>query len=350
MTAGQDPAPHVPGTPTLDDVAREAGVSRSTASRAINGGYKVSPEAQVAVDEVVARLGYTPNRAARSLVTRRTDSIALVVPEPDTLVLTDPFLTGVLRGVNDGIAGTDLQLVLLLNRADEVPGRIARYLGSGHVDGAIVASHHERDRLEAALTAARLPAVFVGRPFGDTTHHYVDVDNLAGARLATERLVAGGRKRIGTVCGPQDMSAGIDRLRGWRETLAAAGLPHDAVVESDFTAVGGYKAAERLLDAYPGTGREPGLDGIFAASDLIAEGVLRALHDRGLRVPEQVAVVGFDDLGVAQHTSPRLTTIHNPVVQTTMAATATLLGLLAGAPVPSESQIFQPYLVEGETA
>ena len=340
-----------PGAPaTLDDVAREAGVSRSTASRAINGGDNVSPEAQAAVDEAVRRLGYTPNRAARSLVTRRTDSIALVVPEPDTLVLTDPFLTGVLRGVNDGIAGTDLQLVLLLNRADEVPGRIARYLGSGHVDGAIIASHHERDRLEEAVAQAHLPTVFVGRPFGDSPHHYVDVDNLAGARLATERLVAAGRRRIATVCGPQDMSAGIDRLRGWRETLVAAGLPHDAVAESDFTAVGGAKAAEQLLDANPGSDGAPGIDAIFAASDLIAEGVLRTLHDRVLRVPDDVALVGFDDLGVAQHTAPRLTTIHNPVVQTTMAATASLLGLLAGAPVPSQPQIFQPYLVEGETA
>lgn len=337
-------------SPTLDDVAREAGVSRSTASRAINGGDKVSPEAQAAVDDAVRRLGYTPNRAARSLVTRRTDSIALVVPEPDTLVLTDPFLTGVLRGVNDGIAGTDLQLVLLLNRPHELPGRIARYLASGHVDGAIIASHHERDRLEEAVTRAHLPAVFVGRPFGDTVHHYVDVDNLAGARLATERLVTAGRRRIATICGPQDMSAGIDRLRGWRDTLAAAGLPHDAVAPSDFTAAGGAAAAERLLDAHPGSDRRPGIDAIFAASDLIAEGVLRTLHDRGLRVPQDVAVVGFDDLGVAQHTAPRLTTVHNPVVRTTMAATATLLGLLAGAPVPSDSQIFQPYLVEGESA
>ncbi|WP_425956264.1 LacI family DNA-binding transcriptional regulator [Xylanimonas sp. McL0601] len=332
------------GPPTLDDVAREANVSRSTASRAINGGERVSPEAQAAVDDAVARLGYTPNRAARSLVTRRTDSIALVVPEPDTLVLTDPFLTGVLRGVTDGIAGTDLQLVLLLNRADEAPGRIARYLGSGHVDGAIVASHHRRDQLEAALTHAQLPGVFVGRPFGDATHHYVDVDNIAGARMATQRLVGRGCHRIATITGPLDMSAGIDRFQAWRDTLGEAGLPADAYVEGDFTAVGAAAAAGRLLDAHPD------VDAIFAASDLMAEGVLRTLSSRGRRVPDDVAVVGFDDLGVAQHTTPRLTTIHNPVIQTTMAATATLLGLLAGAPVPTAPQIFQPYLVEGESA
>ncbi len=333
------------GPPTLDDVAREARVSRSTASRAINGADRVSPEAQAAVEAAVARLGFTPNRAARSLVTRRTDSIALVVPEPDTLMLTDPFLTGVLRGVTDGIAGTDLQLVLLLSRTGEAPGRIARYLGSGHVDGAIIASAHERDQLEAALTRSHLPAVFVGRPFGDASgHHYVDVDNVAGSRLATQRLVDRGCRHIGTVTGPQDMSAGIDRLRGWRETLRAAELPTDAIAHSDFTGTGGATAAAALLDQHPD------IDGIFAASDLLAEGVLRTLRSRGRRVPEDVAVVGFDDLGVAQHTTPRLTTVHNPVVATTKAATAALLGLLSGAPIPAAPQIFPPYLVEGESA
>ncbi|GAB2454109.1 LacI family DNA-binding transcriptional regulator [Xylanimonas ulmi] len=330
--------------PTLDDVAREASVSRSTASRAINGGERVSPEAQAAVDDAVARLGYSPNRAARSLVTRRTDSIALVVPEPDTLVLTDPFLTGVIRGVSDGLVGADLQLVLLLNRVDEGPGRLARYLASGHVDGAIVASHHRRDQLESALARAQLPAVFVGRPFGDATHHYVDVDNVAGARLATQRLIDSGRRRIGTITGPLDMPAGIDRLQGWRDTLREHGLRDDAVVECDFTASGGAAAASRLLDAHPD------LDGIFAASDLMAEGVLRTLHSRGARVPDDVALVGFDDLGIAQHTSPRLTTVHNPVIRTTMAATAALLALLAGAPVPTTPQIFTPTLIEGESA
>jgi DNA-binding LacI/PurR family transcriptional regulator len=154
--------------PTLDEVAQTAGVSRSTASRAINGGLRVSPEAQAAVDAAVAQLGYTPNRAARSLVTRRTDSIALVVPEPDERILTDPFLAGTMRGVSAALGGTDLQLVLLFARPDEQPGRIVRYLSSGHVDGAIVASHHRDDELEEALLAARLPAVFVGRPFRPT--------------------------------------------------------------------------------------------------------------------------------------------------------------------------------------
>jgi DNA-binding LacI/PurR family transcriptional regulator len=330
--------------PTLDDVAREANVSRSTASRAINGGDRVSPAAREAVAAAVLRLRYSPNRAARSLVTRRTDSIALVVPEPDTLVLTDPFLIGVLRGVTDGLTGTDLQLVLLLSRVDEAPGRIARYLSSGHVDGAIIASHHRGDRLEPLLAEARLPAVFVGRPFGDGVHHYVDVDNAAGARLATQRLVDRGCRRIATVAGPQDMSAGIDRLTGWRATLAEAGLRTDAVAHGDFRAAGGADATARLLAEHPD------VDGIFVASDIMAEGALRTLHAAGRRVPEDVAVVGFDGLGIAERTTPRLTTVHNPVLRTTVTATAVLLDLLAGNPVSAEPRIFAPTLVEGASA
>ncbi|WP_125774551.1 LacI family DNA-binding transcriptional regulator [Antribacter gilvus] len=331
------------GPPTLDDVAQAAGVSRSTASRAINGGLRVSPEAQAAVDDAVARLGYAPNRAARSLVTRRTDSIGLVVPEPDARILTDPFLAGTLRGVSDGLAGTELQLVLLLSRPGELPGQMARYLRSGHVDGVIVTSHHRDDRLEPELGRGSLPAVFVGRPFIETGLHYVDVDNVEGGRIATRRLISRGRKRIATITGPLDMTAGVDRSRGWHEELQKAGLPDDALVEGDFTAVGGAAAAERLLDAHPD------LDSIFVASDLMAEGVLKVLSARGRSVPGDVAVVGFDDLGVAAAMTPRLTTVTNPVVQMVEAATGTLLDLLAGKRVPEAPQVFTPHLVEGES-
>ncbi len=334
----------VHGAPTLDDVARTAGVSRSTASRAINGGERVSPEAQAAVDDAVARLGYSPNRAARSLVTRRTDSIALVVPEPDARILTDPFLAGVLRGVSEGLTGTELQLVLLLSRPDERPGHIARYLRSGHVDGAIVASHHRDDRLEPELSRSNLPAVFVGRPFSPEGLHYVDVDNVGGGRTATHRLVERGCRRIATITGPLDMTATLDRLEGWRSELAEAGLPGDVVAHGDFTVAGGAAAMEQILDEHPD------VDGLFAASDLMATGALEVLRARGRSVPDDVKVVGFDALGAADRTTPRLTTVEQPLVQMVSAATSTLLDLLAGTPVPDEPRILPPRLVEGETA
>ncbi|MFD6136738.1 LacI family DNA-binding transcriptional regulator [Isoptericola sp. NPDC056618] len=330
-------------SPTLDDVARAAGVSRSTASRAINGGDRVSPEAQTAVDDAVARLGYAPNRAARSLVTRRTDSIALVVPEPDARILTDPFLAGVLRGVSEGLTGTELQLVLLLARAGEPPGHIARYLRSGHVDGVIVASHHKEDQLESELMRSHLPSVFVGRPFDTESLHFVDVDNASGGRTATQRLVDRGCTRVATITGPLDMTAAVDRHEAWLHTLEDAGLPAVAVENGDFTVAGGAAAMERIL------ARHPDVDGVFAASDLMATGALQVLRETGRSVPDDVAIVGFDALG-AERTTPRLTTVLQPVVEMVTAATATLLDVLGGADVPAEPQIFVPRLVEGESA
>ena len=274
--------------PTLEDVAREAGVSRSTASRAINGGLRVSPEARIAVEEAVARLGYTPNRAARSLVTRRTDSIALVVPEPGTRVLTDPFLAGLLRGTTSAIAHTDLQLVILLNEKGGAPTRIAQYLAGGHVDGAVIASHHERHLLEDAVSRADLPAVFVGRPFGTTPRHYVDLDNVAGGRLAARRLVDRGCRRIGTITGPLDLSAGLDRLRGWREVLEEAGLPADAVVEGDFGAESGAAGAERLLGTpadVGGVGQHRG-DVLDARGEALLDGQVHAPSKPGYQFRE----------------------------------------------------------------
>jgi DNA-binding LacI/PurR family transcriptional regulator len=334
----------VHGAPTLDDVARTAGVSRSTASRAINGGERVSPEAQAAVDDAVARLGYAPNRAARSLVTRRTDSIALVVPEPDARILTDPFLAGVLRGVSKGLEGTELQLVLLLSRPGERPGHIARYLRSGHVDGAIVASHHRDDRLEPELSRSPLPAVFVGRPFDAHGLHYVDVDNVEGGRIATRRLVERGCRRVATITGPLDMTAAIDRFEGWRTELGAAGLRSDAVAHGDFTVAGGAAAMEQLLDTHPE------IDGLFAASDLMATGALEVLRARGRSVPDDVKVVGFDALGVAERTTPRLTTVEQPLVQMVSVATSTLLDMVAGTRTSDAPTILSPRLVEGASA
>ena len=150
----------IPHAPTLEEVAKQAGVSRSTASRAINGGLKVSPSAQTAVDEAIARLGYTPNRAARSLVTRRTDSVALVVPEPDERVLTDPYFAGTLQGISAALEPTNIQLVLLIARRGEGSQRTAHYLLNRHVDGAIVVSHHRDDALNQVLVDSHLPVSY----------------------------------------------------------------------------------------------------------------------------------------------------------------------------------------------
>lgn len=309
--------------PTLDEVAAAAGVSRSTASRAINGGLRVSPEAQSAVDAAAAQLGYIPNRAARSLVTRRTDSIALVIPEPDERILSDPFIGATLRGVSAALTPSSKQLVLLIARPGESGGRISQYLRSGHVDGAVIVSHHREDGLEEAVLSAHIPAVFVGRPFrAENILHYTDVDNVAGGRIATEHLIELGRRRIAHISGPGDMTAGIDRTRGWREAVKAAGLPEHLLAHGDFTAASAQKATKELLN------QDPSIDAVFVASDLMALGVLTALKDQGRSVPSDVAVIGFDDLGGAADASPALSTVRNPVVEMASSAVGKLLSLL----------------------
>jgi DNA-binding LacI/PurR family transcriptional regulator len=313
--------------PTLEDVAARAGVSRSTASRAINGGLRVSPDAQAAVDAAVVELGYTPNRAARSLVTRRTDAVALVVPEPDQLVLNDPYFAATLQGLSAALEPTDIQLVLLIARRGGDDGRTARYLRHRNVDGAVVVSHHRDDAIGPLLAETGLPCVFVGRPFsGADGLPYVDVDNREGARTATEHLLAAGCRRIGTVAGPHDMAAGLDRLEGWKDALRAVGLPPVATQHGDFTAAGGAEATERLLREHPD------LDGLVVASDLMATGAVRVLQRHGRSVPDDVRVVGFDDLGVAEAAEPALTTVASPVVEMSRVAGELLLCEIGALP------------------
>jgi DNA-binding LacI/PurR family transcriptional regulator len=319
--------------PTLEQVAELAGVSRSTASRAVNGGPRVSSEAQASVTAAVAALGYIPNRAARSLVTRRTSSIALVVPEPDERVLSDPFFASTIHGLNASLRDTDLQLVLVMARPEDIATRTLRYLRGGHADGAVVVSHHRDDILADELRRSGVPTVYVGRPFvGGDRVHYVDVDNAGGGRLATEHLLGIGRRRIATIAGPQDMSAGLDRLAGWSAALGDAGLADDAVELGDFTTAGGARAAAALLDRFPD------LDGHQV-------GALTVLAEAGRRVPEDVAVVGYDNLGSATTTSPTLTTIVNPVVAMARTAGEMLIALLAGTKVDRAPVIFAPELV-----
>lgn len=334
------------GAPTLEDVATAAGVSRSTASRAINGEAKVSPRARAAVEAAVLRLGFTPNRAARTLVTHRTNAVALVVPEPDERIVADPFFAAAIQGLSQALADTDLQLVLLMAGMGGSPERTVHYLRNGHVDGAVVVSHHQADDIERALVDSRLPSVFVGRPWNLPDRlSYVDTDNRRGGQLATEHLIARGGRRIGTVAGPADMTSAQDRLAGWRTALARAGLPGGAVEHGDFTTAGGAAAMQRLIAA------RPDLDAVFVASDLMAAGALAVLRAANRSVPGDIAVVGYDDSAVAAVTDPPLTTVVNPVAAMARTAGIILLQRLAGTePVDHAPTIFPPELIVRSSA
>ncbi|MFF2327787.1 MULTISPECIES: LacI family DNA-binding transcriptional regulator [unclassified Streptomyces] len=292
--------------PTLDDVAIRSGVSKSTVSRVVNGEPRVSAAVVERVRRAVDELGYVPHQAARSLVTRRSDAVALVVTEPQKRLYTDPYFDRQLRCVRKELSLHAVQpVVLLVEEPTDYP-RVVNFLSGGHVDGALVFALRADDPLPAALESMGLPAVFGGRT--DHPEHrvtFVDADNRDGARQAVRHLVSRGRHRIATITGPLDQAASVARLRGYRDAFPAG--PESLIAESDFTLQGGAQAMATLLD------RCPGLDAVFAASDLMAAGALRTLRAGGRRVPEEVAVVGFDDLPVGESTQPQLTTVHQDI-------------------------------------
>ncbi len=331
-------------TSTLDEVAELAGVSKATASRAINGRSKVSAKAQAAVLDAVRQLGYTPNGAARSLVMKRTGSVAVILPESDERVFADPFFARMLHAVSRSLREHDLQLVLLLAQPGD-EDRMLLYLRGRYVDGAIVASHHRDDRLAEHLSDLGLPCVFIGAPWiGADRVPVVDSDNAGAAAQAVRVLVEAGRRTIATIAGPRDMRAGHDRLEGWRRELDAAGLDSSLVAHGDFTEHSGTQACAELFDA------RGDIDGIFAASDLMALGAMRELEARGIRVPEDVAIVGYDDLGVAERTQPPLTTLRNPIDQMVAEAVRLLTEAIGhGGRGPARRVVFGPELVRRDT-
>ncbi|MEU4247947.1 LacI family DNA-binding transcriptional regulator [Amycolatopsis sp. NPDC026612] len=315
--------------PTLADVARAAGVSIATASRVLNGFPRVSPERRKQVESAMLALGYARQRAARAASTRHTGSVALVVCEEVPRLFTDPYVPRIAAGVGRELASVGVQLVLLTVPATEdYQAPVVRFLDGGHVDGALIVGMHGRRPLD--LDWLGIPVVCGGRPVQEGRAGrlpYVDADNEGGARLATQRLLDGGRHTVATVAGPQDMTAGVDRLLGYRQAMTRAGRYDESlVVCGDFGQASGEYATSRLLS------RRPDIDGIFAASDMMAVGALRALRRAGRKVPGDVALVGFDDLPISCWTDPPLTTVRQPVEEMGARMTAELLAMIDGAP------------------
>ncbi|MFP8959745.1 LacI family DNA-binding transcriptional regulator [Streptomyces nanhaiensis] len=295
--------------PTIKTVAARAGVGRTTVSRVLNGSPLVSDEARAAVQTAIAELGYVPNSVARSLVTSRTDSIALVIPESESRLGSEPYFSAVIRGVSNGLAGTQIQLLLTLVRDQREMDQLTRFLTARRVDGVLLVSVHRDDPLPGLLEELGLPTVLAGRRSPAESLNHVHSDNIGGARDAVRHLVERGRREIATITGPVDMDVADGRLRGWRDALDEAGreVRGELVAPADFTEEGGRRAMRGLLE------RRPRLDAVFAASDVMAAGALAELRRQGRRVPDDVAVVGFDDSIVARHTDPPLTTVRQPV-------------------------------------
>ncbi|MDH2427179.1 LacI family DNA-binding transcriptional regulator [Sphaerisporangium sp. TRM90804] len=311
--------------PTLEAVAARAGVSKSSVSRVVNGETTVSPAIRDQVIQAVRELGYVPNGAARNLATQRTNVIAVIVSDPPQgLVSDDPMFSEVVRTVSRELEAAGKQITLMLAGSAESRLRAQQLVAAGHVAGVMLVSMHGADPLPASLARMGVPMVSFNRP-STAGVPYVDNDNVGGATRAVRYLVSQGRRRIATITGPLDMIASQDRLAGYRETLRECG--HRSIVAiGDFTRISGDRGMRQLLDD------DPDLDAVFAANDLMAIGALRALRAAGRRVPEDVAVVGFDDIEAALYTAPALTTVRSPMRDQAAATVRLLLGLFDGAP------------------
>ena len=311
---------------TLEEIAKLAGVSRSTVSRVVNDQPNVREPVRERVWQVIRETGYQPHAAARSLVTRRTRIVAVIIPEAVTTLFTDPFFAHLLCGITQTCNSQGYQLMLSLFNGPAGPEEMyRRVVGGGHLDGMVVASTRVDDPLIDRLLDDRVPFVMVGR-HPDERVCYVDVDNVAGARMAVDHLARLGHRRIGTITGPLNMPSAADRLEGYRQAMQAHRLPvdDDLIVEGDFTEASGMAAARRLL-SLPVTA-------IFAASDIMAVGALKVIRETDLQVPRDVALVGFDDLPIAAALQPALTTVRQPIEQMGSMAASLLLSLLEGPP------------------
>ncbi|MBN1171742.1 MAG: LacI family DNA-binding transcriptional regulator [Micromonosporaceae bacterium] len=313
-----------PQQPTLSEVAERAGVSRAVASRAINDAPNVSRAKREAVRRAVRELGYTPNRTARALATRRTGTVVLAISGDDPELFADPFFAQAVVGISAALEETSLHLILCLATTAHGQQRLKSLLDTRGVDGVMLMAMRGDDPAVRIALAATLPVVFGGRPLCVEPEFYVDADNIGGARRATEHLIRTGRTRIATIGGLPDTEVAEARCRGYREAMTMAGLEPYPPEPADFNESGGAAAMHRLLESHPD------LDAVFAANDNMAAGAVRVLREAGRSVPKDVAVVGFDDLPIACQTTPQLTTVHQPIRAMGEEMVRMLIALLAG--------------------
>jgi DNA-binding LacI/PurR family transcriptional regulator len=310
--------------PTIEDVAAEAGVSRGTVSRVLNGGHYVSPATLDTVNQAIKKTGYVVNQHARSLVTQRSESVAFILSEPTERLFTDPNFAVLLRGCTQALAEHDIGLFVCIAASKAERTRVTRFLAAGHVDGALLVSAHAGDPLLPLLGSAAVPYVACGAPPGyESKIPYVAVDERAGGRAMTEFLRSRGRARIATITGPLDTSGGRLRLDGYRD-IVGGDYDEALIEEGDYSQDSGERAMTALL------ARRPDLDAVFVASDAMAVGALNALRRAGRQVPGDVAIGGFDDSSAAVAARPALTTMRQPFARISNEMVRLLLAAING--------------------
>jgi LacI family transcriptional regulator len=307
---------------TLEDIARLSNVSRSTVSRVINADVNVKEETRQKVLQVIQEINFQPNLAARSLAAGRTNIIGLVIPAGVSALFVDPYFPQFIQGVSTACNAHAFSVMLWLAEPEYERRTISQILHNGLVDGVVVSSTLMNDPISNSLYESQMPFIQVGRhPTLDV--NYVDVDNPRASREATAHLLRLGRKSVATITGPLDQVAGFDRLQGYTLAFQDRQLPYrsELVAEGDFTELGGYTAMLRLIPLKP--------DGVFIASDMMAVGAIRAIREANLRIPEDVAIIGFDDIPTASKMDPPLTTVRQPVHSLGALAVETLINIIA---------------------
>lgn len=311
--------------PKIDDVATEAGVSRGTVSRVLNGGHWVSPTSLAAVNAAIKKTGYRVNAHARSLATNRANSVAFLLTESQDKLFQDPNFEVLMRGTADALAVHDISLILILAGTEGEQRRAVDFLAGGHVDGVLlVSSHQDRKGIISDIVATGIPAIACGVPLGyEKKIGYVSADDYEGELDVLRHLENRGRKRIAAIAGPQDTSGGIRRLAAYRDHHGDS-LDETLVAYGDYSRESGARAMRELLT------RQPRPDAVAAGNDLMALGALDVLAEAGLSAPKDVAVAGFDDIDLSASATPALTTVRQPFERISGEMVRLLLEVIAG--------------------
>lgn len=325
---------------TLEDIAKQSGVSRSTVSRVVNNHPNVSEDVRKRVKEVINKTGYQPHAAARTLASQRSWMLGLVLPRSVSSFFADPYFPRLTQGIAQACNQYNYTLGLfLISTKEDEEAIFPRVSRKGLLDGILLQSDQLGDQLTDQIIQSKIPLVIIGRPFYNKNVSYIDVDNVNGAFTAVSHLIRLGYQRIGTITGVSTRTVSLDRKEGYIKALTERGrnIDESLIVEGDFTEAGGYYAMQQLLPNKP--------DAVFAASDIMAIGAMRAIREAGLRVPEDIALVGFDDLPLATMPEPRLTTIRQPVYQFGVKAVEILLDLIENGIEPPRRIIMDTELI-----
>ena len=330
---------------TIKEIAKIAGVSRSTVSRVLNKDENVSERTRAKVQSIIDEMGYQPNPIARSLISGRTRVLGLVIPMIVTSLFKDPFFSLLAQGISSACTHNNYTLMLWLIEPDFETRTHNTILNNRLIDGIIVASSKINDPLIEALVCRKIPLVQVGRnKLSDVS--CIDADNIQGSMMAVKHLVDIGREQLATITGQMEIYSGVDRLTGFKNGLKEHNLAihEERIAFGDFTEESGYRQAKNLLS-------KTAFDGLYVASDMMAVGAIRAIQEAGLRIPEDIAVVGFDDIPAAAHYQPPLTTVRQPIQQMGAVAAQTLIDQLESKETAIPRRIILPtkLMVRGTT-